>query len=201
MNLEDQIAEGLAAMGLDLPGPARAKLAAHLELIAKWNRIHNLTAVRETAQWAEIVVMAVPFAAIDAAVKEAGPGLEGKPLIDVTNALGPDMQLAVGFDSSGAEELQKKARGARVVKAFNTVFAQHMDSGRVGGETLTAFVAGDDAKAKSEVLDLARGIGFDAVDAGPLRTARLLEPLALLNIQLGYVQKMGTQMGFQLVHS
>ena len=91
-------------------------------------------AVRETAQWAEIVVMAVPFAAIDAAVKEAGPGLEGKPLIDVTNALGPDMQLAVGFDSSGAEELQKKARGARVVKAFNTVFAQHMDSGRVGGE-------------------------------------------------------------------
>ena len=76
----------------------------------------------------------------------------------------------------------------RVVKAFNTVFAQHMDSGRLGDKPLTAFVAGDDASAKTSVLELAREIGFDAVDAGPLKNARLLEPLALLNIQLGYVQ-------------
>jgi len=79
-----------------------------------------------------------------------------------------------------------------VVKAFNTVFAQHMDSGRLDGERLTAFAAGDDAAAKAAVLELEREIGFDAVDAGPLRNARLLEPLGYLNIQLGYGLKMGT---------
>ncbi len=81
------------------------------------------------------------------------------------------------------------------MKAFNTVFAQHMDKGRLGDQGLTAFVAGDDVGAKKTVLELARGIGFDAVDAGPLRNARLLEPLAFLNIQLGYVLGMGTQIG------
>jgi predicted dinucleotide-binding enzyme len=87
-----------------------------------------------------------------------------------------------------------------VVKAFNTVFAQHMDSGRLGDQPLTALVAGDDADAKKVVLDLSRSIGFDAVDAGPLVNARLLEPLGALNIQLGYGLKMGTQVGFKLLH-
>jgi predicted dinucleotide-binding enzyme len=87
-----------------------------------------------------------------------------------------------------------------VVKAFNTVFAQHMDSGRLDGERLTAFAAGDDAAAKAAVLELEREIGFDAVDAGPLRNARLLEPLGYLNIQLGYGLKMGTDTGFRLMH-
>lgn len=87
-----------------------------------------------------------------------------------------------------------------MVKAFNTVFAQHMDSGRLGDQRLTAFVAGDDSDAKTDVLELARDIGFDAVDAGPLTNARMPEPLGYLNIQLGYVQQMGTQAGFKLLH-
>jgi 8-hydroxy-5-deazaflavin:NADPH oxidoreductase len=85
-----------------------------------------------------------------------------------------------------------------VVKAFNTVFAQHMDSGKLGNQPLTAFVAGDDEMARKNVVGLARDIGFDPVDAGPLRNARLLEPLAYLNIQLGYVQGMGRQIGISL---
>jgi predicted dinucleotide-binding enzyme len=157
-------------------------------------------AIRDVAGWAEVVILAVPFGAVDDAVKAAGDGLAGKPLVDVTNALGAGMKLVVGFDSSGAEELQKKAPKARVVKAFNTVFAKHMDSGKVDGEALSAFVAGSDAGAKAAVLGLARDLGFDPVDAGPLENARLLEPLALLNIQLGFVQKLGTEIGFKLVH-
>ena len=74
-----------------------------------------------------------------------------------------------------------------------------MDTGHLGDKPLTAFVAGDDAEARRTALDLARGIGFDAVDAGPLRNARLLEPLALLDIQLGYVLGMGAQIGFRLL--
>jgi predicted dinucleotide-binding enzyme len=158
------------------------------------------TAIRETASWAEIVLLAVPFGAIDDVVEEVGSVIEGKTLIDVTNAVDAHMSWAVGFTTSGAEELQRKVPKARVVKAFNTVFAQHMDSGRLGDKPLTAFVASDDASARKSVLELARAIGFDAVDAGPLKNARLLEPLAFFNIQLGYMLGMGTQIGFKLLH-
>ncbi len=158
-------------------------------------------AIRSTASWADVVLLAVPFGALDEVVSTVGEAVSGKTVIDVTNALDANMNLAVGFTTSGAEELQRKLPKAHVVKAFNTVFAQHMNAGRLGDKQLTAFVAGDEAGAKKTVLELARGIGFDAVDAGPLKNARLLEPLAFLNIQLGYVLGMGTQIGFKLLHS
>ncbi|HEU5072818.1 MAG TPA: NAD(P)-binding domain-containing protein [Polyangiaceae bacterium] len=158
-------------------------------------------AIHATAAWAEVVLLAVPFGALDDVVKHAGDALAGKTVVDVTNALDASMNLALGFTTSGAEELQKKLPKARVVKAFNTVFAKHMDAGRLEGQPLTAFVAADDAGAKATVLELARAIGFDAVDAGPLKNARLLEPLAFLNIQLGYGLGMGTQIGFKLLHA
>jgi 8-hydroxy-5-deazaflavin:NADPH oxidoreductase len=157
-------------------------------------------AIREASSWAEVVLLALPFGAIDDVVRDAGEALAGKTVVDVTNALDASMNLAVGFTTSGAEELQKKLPKARVVKAFNTVFAQHMDSGRLGDKPLTALVAADDAGAKKTVMELAQGIGFDAVDAGPLKNARLLEPFAFLNIQLGYALGMSTQIGFKLLH-
>ncbi len=158
-------------------------------------------AIRATASWAEIVLFAVPFGAIDDVVAEAGEAMAAKTVIDATNALDAKMNLAIGFTTSGAEELQRKLPKSHVVKAFNTVFAQHMDTGRLGDQRLTAFAAGDDAGAKKAVLELARDVGFDAVDAGPLRNARLLEPLAHFNIQLGYVLGMGTQIGFKLLRA
>jgi predicted dinucleotide-binding enzyme len=75
-----------------------------------------------------------------------------------------------------------------------------MAAGQVKDETLTLFVAGDDAGAKEQVLGLGKGMGLDPVDAGPLKNARWLETLGYLNIQLGYMLKMGTQIGFKLVH-
>ena len=156
--------------------------------------------VRQTAEWSELIVIAVPFGQVDAAAKEIGDAANGKTVIDVTNALNEKMQLALGHTTSGAEELQKKLAGAHVVKAFNTIFAQNMDKGRVKDRALTVFAAGDDQAAKNAVLGLARDIGFDAVDAGPLLHARYLEPLAVLNIHLGYVQKLGTDIGIALIH-
>ena len=155
--------------------------------------------VRELAAGADVVFLAVPFGAVGDVARTLGGALDGKVLVDVTNAIGDD-GLAVGFTTSGAEELQKQAPAARVVKAFNTVFAGTMDSGQAKGEPLTVLAAADDDDAKATVLGLARDIGFDAVDAGPLRNARLLEPLAFQNIQLGYVLGMGTEIGFRLVH-
>lgn len=156
--------------------------------------------VRETAAWGEIVLLAVPFGGVSEAVRTMGNALDGKTLVDVTNALDETMGLAVGFSTSGAEELQKLAPAARVVKAFNTVFAQHMDSGKVGGETLTVLAASDDEEAKTAAMELAKAIGFDAVNAGPLQNARWLETLGYLNIGLGYVVGHGVNTGFRYIH-
>lgn len=160
---------------------------------------NDKAAQRKAAQEAEIVILAVPFPAVDEVVKSVGAALDGKVVIDATNALDAGMNLAVGYTTSGAEELQKKLPRARVVKAFNSVFAQHMDTGKVGSTTLSGFIAADDAAAKQTVATLLQDLGFETVDAGPLKNARLLEPLGYLNIQLGYVLGLGPNIGFKLV--
>ncbi len=155
--------------------------------------------VFEAAKWGEVIVIAVPFSAVADAAKEIGPAANGKPILDATNALTANGDLAVGCSTSGAEELQKKLPKAFVVKAFNTVFAKNQSKGRVGDEHLTLFVAGDNAKAKQLVMQLGKDIGFEPVDAGALKAARYLEPMALLIIGLGYDLGMGTNIGFKLV--
>lgn len=160
----------------------------------------DLKDVRTIAAWGEVIILAIPFHALDDALRVMGDAAEGKVLLDVTNALTSDFQLALGCTTSGAEELQKKASKARVVKAFNTVFAQNMSTGKAKGEKLTLFVAGDDKTAKDLVLAAGKAIGFDPVDAGPLANARWMETLGYFNIQLGYMLKMGTDIGFKLVH-
>ena len=155
--------------------------------------------IKETAAWADVIVMAVPFGEVSAVAAQLGGAADGKAVVDATNALGKE-GLAVGFTTSGAEELQKKLPRAKVVKAFNTIFAQNMSTGKVKGTALLLPVAGDDPAAKQAVIDLGKEIGFDAVDAGPLANARLVEPMAVLNIQLGYVinKGLGTGIGFSL---
>ena len=182
-NVGSALAKGLGAGGLETRAVGNDK-----------------TAMREAAAWGDLVLLAVPFSALDGVANDLREALANKTVVDATNALDASMSLAVGFTTSGAEELQKKLPDSRVVKAFNTVFAEHMGSGKLGDRPLTAFVAADDADAKTTVLELARKIGFDAVDAGPLKNARLLEPLAFLNIQLGYALGMGSKIGFKLLH-
>ena len=157
-------------------------------------------AVREAASWGEVIILTVPYGAVEATVGELGDAINGKVVVDASNALTPDYQLAVGFTTSAAEELQKQVPAAKVVKAFNTVFAQHLDTGTVKGTQLSLFVAGDNDEAKASVGTLGRDLGFAAVDAGPLANARWLETLGYLNIQLGYMLKMGPDIGFVLVH-
>ena len=159
-------------------------------------RTSNEENVAEVASNSEVIILAVPFTAIDDVLKKLGNSIHGKILIDATNALTPEYQLAVGFTTSGAEELQKKVPQAKVVKAFNTVFAQNMSTGKLNGKTLTAFAASDYEDAKKLVIELEKAIVFDAVDAGPLANARQLEALGYFNIQLGYFLKNGTETGF-----
>lgn len=156
--------------------------------------------VKEVARWGEVIVLAVPFSERENALREMGDAVNGKVLVDVTNTLTENNEFGGDVKRSGAEEVQTKARDAKVVKAFNTVFAQHMATGQLSGESLTLFVAGDDAKAKQTVLQMGRDVGFDPVDAGPLKNARWLETLGFLNITLGYGLNMGPAIGFKLIH-
>lgn len=153
----------------------------------------------EAAKWGEVIILAVPHRATADVTKAVGSAADGKTVIDVSNALTENMELAIGFTTSAAEEIQKILPKAHVVKAFNTVFAQNQSTGRVGDQELTLFVAGDDAKAKQTVMELGRDIGFDPVDAGPLKSARYLEPMGMLMINLGYTLGMGPKIGLKLV--
>lgn len=152
---------------------------------------------------ADLVLLAVPYTAVKDVLKEVGPELKGKILIDATNPLNQDYTgLSVGFTTSAAEEIQKMVPEAKVVKAFNSIFASVFESqhSELSGKKIAAFYCGDDAAAKAKVAELITKLGFEAVDAGGLKSARMLEPLALLNITLGYGQGHGTNIGFAFLH-
>lgn len=138
----------------------------------------------DAAAEAGIVVLAVPWAAARGTVEACGD-LAGKILVDCTNPLRPDLAgLDVGPDQSGAELVAEWAPGARVVKAFNTTGFNIMAQPELASGRAMMPVCGDDAEARGLVCELAREVGFEPLDAGPLREARLLEPMALLWIRL-----------------
>ncbi len=155
--------------------------------------------VREAAAWGEVVVLAVPWGAVADVLKEAGDALDGKVVIDVSNPVAPGLELAVSGATSAGEEVQKLAPRAKVVKAFNYAFARHLSTGRIDGQPLTAFVAGDDAAAKQVVMQLAQDIGFEPTDAGPLKSARYLESMAMLDIFMAYGMGQGPSFGVRVV--
>ncbi len=136
---------------------------------------------------ADAVILATPFGAAAELTKQAD--FAGKLVIDVSNPVNPDFSgLSLGHETSAAEEIAGLLPAAKVVKAFNTIFAHHYASGlAIGGQPLQTFVASDDESARQQVMKLASDIGLVPVDAGPLKNARYLEPLGFMNIQFGYV--------------
>jgi NADPH-dependent F420 reductase len=133
----------------------------------------------------DIVVLAIPYAAVgDVAVEIAG-SIAGKVVIDATNPLKADYSgLATEAGPSGAERIAAQLPGARVVKAFNTIFASIQADPKGQPQTVDGLLAGDDAEAKATVAELLRSMGLRPVDAGPLAEARALEAIAWLNISL-----------------
>jgi predicted dinucleotide-binding enzyme len=142
----------------------------------------------ETAAFGDLVILAVPFPAIDAALADAGP-LPGRVLWSCVNALKPDYSgLAVGFDNSAAEEVARRAPRARVVAALPP-FAHAIASQQLsydGGLSPSVFVCGDDTAAKTIVERLVCDLGAHPVDAGPLTAARLVEPAMMLAVSIAY---------------
>jgi NADPH-dependent F420 reductase len=136
----------------------------------------------QAAARGRIVVLAVPWTAAEDVARGLGD-LSGKIIVDPTN---PRVMAADGFadypplPDSNAERLARLAPGAQVVKAFSTLGAETMLDPRLAEGPVTIPVVGDDRAAKETVAALAREIGLEAVDVGPLRHARIIEGLHYL---------------------
>jgi NADPH-dependent F420 reductase len=159
----------------------------------------KLVPVEEAAKFSDIILLAVPYKAIPQVIKNMG-NLRGKILIDCTNALNPQMTgLILGNKTSAAEKISALSRGAKVVKAFNQPGWQNLAKPDFNGITADCFICGDDEKSKNIVTSLVQDVGFNVVDCGDMKQARLIEPLAMLWIHLAYGMKMGSDMAFKLL--
>ena len=148
--------------------------------------------IAAAAQLGSVIVLALPYGAMADAIAAAGD-LAGKVVVDICNPVTADFRgLALGHTTSAAEEIQKLAPQARVVKAFNTLFAPLLAVDARKGKTLQVFIAGDDAPAKASVAELARSAGFEPVEAGPLVNSRFIEPIGAMNIHFGFFLGKGT---------
>jgi predicted dinucleotide-binding enzyme len=134
----------------------------------------------------DIVILAVPYAAVLDVVKTYGEALAGKVLVDITNPINSDFTgFVTPAGSFGAQEIAKAAPAdAVIVKAFNTQFSGALAAGPVEGHPLDVFIAGDDAPRKARVSAFVESLGLRAMDAGRLLMARTLEHATLLTLGL-----------------
>jgi predicted dinucleotide-binding enzyme len=150
-------------------------------------------------QAADIVVLAVPYGAVETVADEIAAAAAGKIVIDVTNPLRPDLSGLAVTDRSAAELIQERLPNASVVKAFNTVLAANQAEPVLDGVPLDGYVASDDPAARKAVADLLANMGYRPVDVGALSAARALEHMALLNIRLNAGNNWAWQTGWKLL--
>jgi hypothetical protein len=170
------------------------------DLAATLDGVTAAPSARTAATGADVVVLAVPFASVADVAGQIRSVVNDKPVVDATNrmsfgATGIEMDTA----TSNAEELAVLLPEARVIKAFNTLFASNQVAPDLDGITLDGFVAGDDAPAKAAVIELVESMGLNPIDVGPLVRARQLESLAFLNIALQVAHAGSWGSGWKLV--
>jgi 8-hydroxy-5-deazaflavin:NADPH oxidoreductase len=149
----------------------------------------------------DLVILAVPYPAVQEIVRAYGDQLAGKTVVDITNPVNQETfdSLTVPAGSSAAVELAAALQSATVLKAFNTNFAATLATKSVGPNPTTVLIAGDDAAAKAELAAVLTAGGVEAVDAGSLRRAAELEALGFLQITLAASEQVGWTGGFSLV--
>lgn len=200
-NIGKAIGSWAAKVGYDVTFSAKTEAGATAAALAAGHGA-KASSVQGAVESADLVLLAIPYGTVKDILTRLAPLLHGKTVIDVTNPLSADFSsLTLGFTTSAAEEIAKLVPEAHVVKAFNTVFAQIYASQnpKIQGKAISVFVAGDNKEATEKVQALITKMGFDVVNAGPLKSARNIEPLAMLNISVGYGQGLGTSIGFTLL--
>lgn len=190
-NMATGLAQALSEAKVELVIGSRdpAKAAA---LAAKTGVNVEGGGIAAAVKLADVIILALPFNAVGEALQQADY-LTNKILVDISNPISADYKtLVIGHTTSAAEEIQALAPNAKVVKAFNTIFAPLLPQSARLNKTLQVFVASDDADAKAQVSQLVKTIGFDAVDAGPLSNSRFIEPIGEMNIHFGFFLGKGT---------
>jgi NADPH-dependent F420 reductase len=153
----------------------------------------------EAIHAAEVILLAVPWPVAQETLAGLGD-LGGRVLIDCSNPLTADFSgIELGHTTSAAEQIAAWSPGSRVVKAFNTASTKVMRDPMFGTYPAAMFYCGDDPAAKAVVKQLTADLGFDPVDAGPLSSARYLEPLAMLYIHLAFKQGWGSNCAFKIL--
>jgi predicted dinucleotide-binding enzyme len=156
----------------------------------------------DAVRGADAVVLTTPWGVVASALNDAGANtgaLDGVPVLDATNPLGPNLTLLSGANGeSGAEQVQAMIPRAHVVKVFNSTGYNNMADPVYGGAATVMLYAGNDSAAKAVTGTLVKDLGFDAVDAGALIRARELEHLALLWISMAFGGQ-GREIAFRLV--
>ena len=149
----------------------------------------------------EIVILAVYYGAVREVLAQRAQQLAGKVVVDITNPVNLETfdGLVVPADGSAAAEIAAALPSAKVLKAFNTNFAGSLTSGKVGSETTTVLIAGDDADAKALLAGIVTAGGLRAIDAGSLKRARELEALGFLQMTLAAAEKIAWTGGFAVV--
>jgi predicted dinucleotide-binding enzyme len=159
--------------------------------------------VADAAAFGEVVVLAVPFDALDDTAKAVGAAADGKVVLDCIEpvAMGPDLLkkgLLIGHTTSAGEEAARRLPGARIVKTLNTVGFPVMANPRFGDARAWMPYCGDDAAAKGVAARLLGDLGFEPGDAGPLANARLLEPFGMLWIYMAFTG-LGPNFAFEML--
>ena len=156
---------------------------------------------KDAAVNGDIVVLAVPYPALEQIAADYGAKLTEKIVVDITNPLDFETfdSLVVPADSSAAAELSAALPASTVLKAFNTNFAATLSSQSVGSNPTTVMIAGDDDAAKQALASAVQAGGLDAVDAGSLKRARELESSGFLQLALAAGEKIQWSAGFALV--
>ncbi len=194
------VAGGNSIRILDRDPEKASALAGELEANAQNGVTVNAGSIGDSIE-GDVVVLAVPYEAVEPIAGQYTSELSDKVVVDITNPV--DWQsfdrLVTPPDSSAAEEISRLLPDAAVVKAFNTTFAGTLVAGEVTGQPLDVFVAADDPNAKETVVRLVEAGGLRAVDAGPLRRARQLEGLGFLGITLQQPLGLGFSSAWKLI--
>jgi len=146
----------------------------------------------------DVVVLAVPYGAVDEIIAAYGDQLDGKTVVDITNPLNFETfdSLVVPVGSSAAAQIQAKLPASKVLKAFNTTFAATLTGKQVGELRTTVLIAGDDSAAKAALAGAIRAGAIEAIDAGSLARAHELEALGFLQLSLAVGEKISWTGGF-----
>ena len=187
-NLANLLARAGHDVSVGLRDPHRALPGAHYRVVA----------LDEAARHGEVVFVAVLYSACDRVLPPLAGNLAGKIVVDATNALQDDWSPLLEPGQSAALNIAHWLPASRLVKAFNTVFADVMKEERLDrhGHRITTFIASDEEEASACVASLAHDAGFAPVIVGALRNSSYLEAMAHLNIQMAIARGGGTDAAF-----